>query len=152
MRIKAHHVFFKGSGRLSEPELRSALVNSDFTAFDPQTIRMMIRYALYVCSSSCKRLTTFSMFDADRSGTINFDEFWSVISRHAPDLCPCADQLALLSNLWGFLASWRALFDKFDEDGSGNISYEEFSNALVGKAPCQAPDRIVPVVFSLQGC
>ncbi|KAL8670271.1 MAG: hypothetical protein Q9168_005173, partial [Polycauliona sp. 1 TL-2023] len=33
--------------------------------------------------------------------------------------------------LWGFLASWRTLFDRFDEDRSGYISYEEYSNALV---------------------
>ncbi|KAI9655623.1 MAG: hypothetical protein M1829_000622 [Trizodia sp. TS-e1964] len=51
-----------GSGQLSERELRAALVNGDWTAFDPQTVRMMIR-----------------MFDSDRSGTINFEEFWSVI-------------------------------------------------------------------------
>jgi hypothetical protein len=33
-----------GSGQLSERELRSALVNGDWTAFDPHTVRMMIRY------------------------------------------------------------------------------------------------------------
>ena len=48
-----------GSGQLSESELRSALVNGDWSKFDPQTVRMMIR-----------------MFDADRNGTISFDEFW----------------------------------------------------------------------------
>lgn len=36
------------------------------------------------------------------------------------------------SGLWGFLAAWRALFDRFDTDQSGNISYSEFSNALAG--------------------
>ncbi|TGZ81957.1 EF-hand [Ascodesmis nigricans] len=81
-----------GSGQLSERELRAALVNGDWTSFDPHTVRMMIR-----------------MFDTDRSGTIGFNEF---------------------CGLWGFLASWRALFDRFDTDRSGNISYNEFSNAL----------------------
>ena len=33
--------------------------------------------------------------------------------------------------LWGFLAAWRALFDRFDEDRSGSISYDEYSKALV---------------------
>jgi len=33
--------------------------------------------------------------------------------------------------LWGFLAAWRNLFDRFDVDRSGNISYSEFSEALV---------------------
>lgn len=39
------------------------------------------------------------------------------------------------SGLWGFLAAWRSLFDRFDTDGSGNISYDEFTNALSGKEP-----------------
>lgn len=81
------------SGQLSEAELRRALVNGDYTAFDEHTVRMMIR-----------------MFDTDRSGTINFDEF---------------------CGLWGFLAAWRTLFDRFDVDRSGNISLKEFEDALV---------------------
>jgi Ca2+-binding EF-hand superfamily protein len=81
------------SGQLSESELRRALVNGDYTAFDPHTVKMMIR-----------------MFDADRSGTVNFDEF---------------------CGLWGFLAAWRGLFDRFDKDRSGSISHLEFSEALV---------------------
>ena len=35
------------------------------------------------------------------------------------------------SGLWGFLAAWRSLFDRFDVDRSGNISYDEFTDALV---------------------
>ena len=81
------------SGQLSEEELRRALVNGDYTAFDEHTVKMMIR-----------------MFDTDRSGTINFDEF---------------------CGLWGFLAAWRGLFDRFDVDRSGNISLREFEDALV---------------------
>ncbi|CAL8575254.1 hypothetical protein XPA_001189 [Xanthoria parietina] len=82
-----------GTGQLTEKELRAALVNGDFTSFDPHTVKMMIR-----------------MFDLDKSGTIGFDEF---------------------CGLWGFLAAWRSLFDRFDEDRSGYISYEEYANALV---------------------
>ncbi|KAI4171443.1 MAG: hypothetical protein LQ343_004299 [Gyalolechia ehrenbergii] len=82
-----------GTGQLTEKELRAALVNGDYTSFDPHTVKMMIR-----------------MFDADKSGTIGFDEF---------------------CGLWGFLAAWRSLFDRFDEDRSGYISFSEYSNALV---------------------
>ncbi len=32
-----------GSGHLTEAELRSALVNGDWTSFDPHTVKMMIR-------------------------------------------------------------------------------------------------------------
>ncbi|KAG8623326.1 hypothetical protein KVT40_008302 [Elsinoe batatas] len=81
------------SGQLSEESLRRALVNGDYTAFDTHTVKMMIR-----------------MFDTDRSGTINFEEF---------------------VGLWGFLAAWRGLFDRFDTDRSGHISMNEFSDALV---------------------
>ncbi|KAJ4860527.1 EF hand domain-containing protein [Trichoderma breve] len=55
-----------GTGHLSEKELSAALVNGDWTAFDIQTVRMMIR-----------------MFDSDRSGTIGFQEFcglWSFLA------------------------------------------------------------------------
>ncbi|KAK3394581.1 hypothetical protein B0H63DRAFT_51073 [Podospora didyma] len=54
------------TGQLSESELAAALVNGDWTPFDPETVRMMIR-----------------MFDSDRSGTIGFDEFcglWSFLA------------------------------------------------------------------------
>lgn len=50
------------------------------------------------------------MFDSDRSGLIGFEEF---------------------CGLWGFLAAWRGLFDRFDADKSGNISLPEYTNALV---------------------
>jgi Ca2+-binding EF-hand superfamily protein len=33
-------------------------------------------------------------------------------------------------NLWRFLAAWRTLFEKFDEDRSGRISLHEYSNAM----------------------
>ncbi|KAF2705302.1 EF-hand [Pleomassaria siparia CBS 279.74] len=81
------------SGSLTEAELRTALVNGDWSPFDPHTVRMMIR-----------------MFDTDRSGSVNFDEF---------------------CGLWGFLSAWRGLFDRFDADRSGSISYQEFNEALV---------------------
>lgn len=50
-----------------------------------------------------------NMFDKDGNGTVGFDEFVS---------------------LWRFLAAWRELFERFDEDRSGRISLHEFSNAL----------------------
>lgn len=33
-------------------------------------------------------------------------------------------------NLWRFLAAWRTLFEKFDEDRSGRISLQEYSKAM----------------------
>lgn len=40
---KQRNFLFSGSGQLSEKELRAALVNGDWTSFDPHTVRMMIR-------------------------------------------------------------------------------------------------------------
>lgn len=33
-------------------------------------------------------------------------------------------------SLWRFLAAWRELFERFDDDRSGTISLNEFTNAL----------------------
>jgi Ca2+-binding EF-hand superfamily protein len=41
------------------------------------------------------------------------------------------DSTDVRSGLWGFLSAWRILFDKFDVDRSGGISYSEFKEALV---------------------
>jgi len=55
------------NGYISEHELGAALVNGDFTQFDPETIKLMMR-----------------MFDVDRSSTIGFEEFtglWNYLSK-----------------------------------------------------------------------
>ncbi|KAF2869422.1 hypothetical protein BDV95DRAFT_577285 [Massariosphaeria phaeospora] len=94
-----------GSGQLTEAELRTALVNGDWSPFDPHTVRMMIR-----------------MFDTDRSGSVNFEEF---------------------CGLWGFISAWRGLFDRFDKDRSGTISYQEFTEALVAFGYRLSPQFVV---------
>lgn len=82
------------SGSLSEKELSSALVNADYTAFDPFTIKCLLR-----------------MFSsAATKSHITYEEF---------------------VNLWRFLAAWRELFERFDEDHSGRISLQEFGKALL---------------------
>lgn len=67
------------------------------------------------------------MFDRDGSGTINFDEFVS---------------------LWRYLAAWRELFDRFDEDRSGRISMPEFENALVAFGYRLSP-KFIGVIFGV---
>ena len=69
------------SGSLSESELGSALVNADYSAFDPYTIKMMMR-----------------MFSTTpRLDFVTYEEF---------------------VDLWRFLAEWRGIFERFDEDRS----------------------------------
>ena len=83
-----------GSGSLSEKELSSALVNADYTSFDPFTIKCLLR-----------------MFSSTPTKSyITYEEF---------------------ANLWRFLAAWRELFEKFDEDRSGRINLQEFGKALL---------------------
>ncbi|CDM31942.1 hypothetical protein DTO013E5_1828 [Penicillium roqueforti] len=67
------------------------------------------------------------MFDRDGSGTINFDEFVS---------------------LWRYLAAWRELFDRFDEDRSGRISQREFENALVAFG-YRLSGKFISVIFGV---
>ncbi|KAJ5965463.1 hypothetical protein N7481_012177 [Penicillium waksmanii] len=67
------------------------------------------------------------MFDRDGNGVIIFDEFVS---------------------LWRYLAAWRELFDRFDEDRSGRISLQEFENALVAFGYRLSP-KFVSVLFSI---
>ncbi|KAJ5119735.1 hypothetical protein N7448_010404 [Penicillium atrosanguineum] len=67
------------------------------------------------------------MFDKDGNGSINFDEFVS---------------------LWKYLAAWRELFDRFDEDRSGRISLPEFEKALVAFGYRLSP-QFVSVIFTV---
>ena len=48
-----------------------------------------------------------------------------------PRPSPDRFKLTLCSGLWGFLSAWRSLFDRFDQDHSGSISYAEFNEALI---------------------
>ncbi|KAJ9650747.1 hypothetical protein H2198_009953 [Neophaeococcomyces mojaviensis] len=86
------------TGSLTTSELGSALVNADFTPFDPLTIRSLMR------------MFSTTPPSAPSGPSLSFPEF---------------------QNLWRFLAAWRQLFERFDEDQSGKISLPEFSNALV---------------------
>ncbi|MCJ1272716.1 hypothetical protein MMC21_000503 [Puttea exsequens] len=88
-----------GTGQLSEKELSSALVNGDFTSFDPHTVSMMMRM-----------FATTPIPGSTQPPYLTFPQFTS---------------------LWTFLAAWRALFERFDTDGSGYISLAEYGDALV---------------------
>lgn len=58
--------------------------------------------------STVKMMMT--MFSKENASTIGYEEFVA---------------------LWAFLAAWRQLFERFDEDGSGRINKDEFGKALV---------------------
>ena len=80
------------SGQISPLELQQALVNGNMSKFSEETCKMMI-----------------SMFDANKSGTIDMNEF---------------------GQLFSYVQQWRGIFMGFDRDRSGSIEAGEFTQAL----------------------
>jgi len=80
------------SGQISSNELQGALSNGTWKPFNPETVRLMI-----------------GMFDTDKSGTVNFNEF---------------------CQLWRYVTDWLNCFRSFDRDNSGNIDRNELKQAL----------------------
>ena len=72
------------------------------------------------------------IFDRDHSGTINFQEF---------------------CGLWQYLQQWRATFDSFDTDRSGNIDQRELQTAFQRLGYSLSPNftRLVLSRFDTQG-
>ena len=118
-----------GSGHLSESELSAALVNGDWTAFDPHTVTLMIR-----------------MFDTSRSGTISFAEFcglWSFLAswrtlfdRFDADRSGIisVDEFAAALVAFGYRLSdsfVNFLFRAFDKGKKGSLSFDLFVQACI---------------------
>ena len=80
------------SGFISASELKAALVNAQGQKFSDTACNLMI-----------------GMFDKDRSGHINLEEF---------------------DKLYTYINQWLAVFKTYDLDQSGNIEEEELSKAL----------------------
>ncbi|CAK1582043.1 unnamed protein product [Parnassius mnemosyne] len=80
------------SGFISVPELKSALVNGQGQNFSDTACHLMI-----------------GMFDKDRSGHINVEEF---------------------DKLYTYINQWLAVFKTYDVDQSGQIDEQELSKAL----------------------
>ncbi|KAL2154055.1 hypothetical protein VTH82DRAFT_2731 [Thermothelomyces myriococcoides] len=118
-----------GTGQLSERELSAALVNGDWTAFDPQTVRMMIRmfdsdrsgtigYEEFcgLWSFLCSWRSLFDRFDTDRSGNISLDEFSRALVAFRYRL---SDRFVEL------------LFRTYDKRGEGVMSFDLFVQACI---------------------
>jgi Ca2+-binding EF-hand superfamily protein len=80
------------SGQIDSKELKKALVNGNWSHFSEEACRMMI-----------------DMFDKDKSGQINVQEFGA---------------------LFAYINQWKALFEGIDRDKSGFIEEGEFGQAL----------------------
>ncbi|KAH9909227.1 hypothetical protein F4778DRAFT_768151 [Xylariomycetidae sp. FL2044] len=119
----------QGDGQLSHKELSAALVNGDWTSFDDQTVRMMIRmfdsdrsgtigYAEFcgLWSFLASWRTLFDRFDADRSGNISLDEFANALVAFRYRLSPSFVKL---------------LFQTYDKRGEGVMSFDLFVQACI---------------------
>ncbi|KAL0893782.1 hypothetical protein ABMA27_013916 [Loxostege sticticalis] len=80
------------SGYITAPELKAALVNAQGQTFSETACNLMI-----------------GMFDKDRSGHINLEEF---------------------DKLYTYINQWLAVFKTYDTDQSGQIDEQELSKAL----------------------
>lgn len=104
-------------------------MNGDWTAFDPQTVRMMIRMfdsdrsgtigfsefcGLWSFLASWR--TLFDRFDVDRSGNISLDEFTNALVAFRYRLSP------------GFV---ELLFRTYDKRGEGVMSFDLFVQACI---------------------
>ncbi|KZF26153.1 EF-hand [Xylona heveae TC161] len=118
-----------GSGELSERELGAALINGDWTPFDPHTVRMMIRMfdsdrdgtigfsefcGLWNFLASWRAL--FDRFDEDRSGNISFDEYSKALVAFGYRLTPQFVQ---------------TLFRTYDKRGANAISFDVFVQSCI---------------------
>ncbi|RKF79279.1 Programmed cell death protein 6 [Golovinomyces cichoracearum] len=116
-------------GQLSERELSQALVNGDWSPFDPLTIKTMIRLfdtnntktinfeefcGLWEFLGSWR--TLFDHFDADGSGDINIDEYTNAFIAFG----------YRLSNPFV-----RSLFRKYDKRCEGAISFDLFVQSCI---------------------
>jgi peflin len=86
------HIDVDNSGTLTTTELQRVLLNGDWSPFNLDTIELL-----------------FSLFDRDRSGTINFNEF---------------------IGLWRYIEDWKRIFSAFDKDNNGTIEIPELTTAM----------------------
>lgn len=117
------------NGTISRDELQLALANGSWTAFNPETIRLMM-----------------SMFDRDGNGVIDFNEFaslWQYVcdwqeTFRSFDLDSSGtidrNELKLALQSFGFNLSERfyyILIRKFDRSGKGDIRFDDFIQSCV---------------------
>jgi len=94
LKIFFGNIDIDNSGTLTPTELQRVLLNGDWSPFNLDTIELL-----------------FSLFDQDRDGTINFNEFMG---------------------LWRYIEDWKRIFSTFDKDNSGSVELPELVTAMKG--------------------
>lgn len=121
-----------GNGFLTESELTRALVNADYSRFDRETVRLMIRMfdrtrRGMIQFEEFKRLwqylhrwkNIFDKFDMDRSGTISQQEFATAITAFGYHLSP-----QVVQSMFG-------LYSRVDRNGMTSMSFDLFVQACI---------------------
>ncbi|KAK4326522.1 hypothetical protein Pmani_002970 [Petrolisthes manimaculis] len=117
------------SGAIDDKELQLALSNGNWTAFNPDTIRLMI-----------------GMFDKKGTGTINFDEF-GALWKYVTDWQQCfrsfdrdnsgninKGELKTAITTFGYRFSdqfFDVLMRRFDRSGKGGIYFDDFIQCCI---------------------
>lgn len=83
--------------------IHACIIAGSWTAFNPETIRLMI-----------------GMFDKDRTGTINFQEFGA---------------------LWKYVQDWQTTFRSYDKDNSGSIDKIELKTGMYRVSMCSGTSK-----------
>lgn len=117
------------SGSLTEQELGRALVNGDFTAFDPATVHLMVRMfdvrregklgfkeftGLWNYLAEWRKL--FNRFDVDGSGRISIREFSTALHAFGYRLSP---------------EFMRHFFSSFQRGNTQDLSFDMFVQACI---------------------
>ncbi|ESO89218.1 hypothetical protein LOTGIDRAFT_154309 [Lottia gigantea] len=117
------------SGKITATELQQALMNGNWSAFNPETCRLMI-----------------GMFDRDKSGTIDIHEF-AALWKYIQDWKACFDrydrdrsgnidagELHTALREFGYQLSpqfCNIVVMKFDRQGRRSINFDDFIQACV---------------------
>lgn len=99
------------SGQINAGELSRALQGGNYKNFSEEACQLMI-----------------SMFDRDRSGTINMQEF---------------------GQLFQFITQWTNVYRQFDKDNSGTIDEGEFNQAINQSGFRLSPQLVGLLVYKL---
>lgn len=136
-----------GTGQLTEKQLGAALVNGDWSSFDPLTVQMMIRMfdtsgsgtigfeefcGLWSFLASWR--TLFDRFDTDRSGNISLDEFTNALTSFGYRLSP------------DFV---RFLFSQYDKHRTNQLTFDLFGEFITIEI-CHCGRRLI--LYTVQSC
>ncbi|EGR31480.1 protein kinase domain protein [Ichthyophthirius multifiliis] len=102
-------------GQISKKEFEDVFKFWDFADTQDKVSSVIVDLQEIIKNNNLDLKLIFQNFDKDAGGSLNFQEFVSLIKIVAPKM----KQYEI-----------KPIFDKFDKNGDGNVSYEEFYHIL----------------------